>query len=64
MKRPSSLKNWFRLRCWLESCPGTVVSGWRGDVLCIGFKCGECGKVSYYEPAASGFQRQVSRHGP
>jgi len=59
MTAANNWHNWFRLRCLLKSCPGTVVSGWRRDVLMIGFKCRDCGKVSYYEPAASGFQRKA-----
>jgi hypothetical protein len=42
----------------MRSCPGRVVSGWRGKTLMIGWCCNDCGKVKYYEPAASGFQRQ------
>ena len=38
------------LRCWTLHCPGRVVSGWRGEELCIGWCCNDCGRVKYYEP--------------
>lgn len=30
---------------------GRVVSGWRGDALMIGWRCGSCGVVKHYAPA-------------
>jgi hypothetical protein len=32
----------------MMSCPGRVVSGWRGDALMIGWCCNDCGRVKDY----------------
>jgi len=46
------MRRWLlALRCWWGGCPGYVISGWRGPVLFIGWRCSDCGKIKHYEPS-------------
>lgn len=36
-----SLKNWFGLRCWFNSCPGNIDH----DKHSVFFRCGICRKM-------------------
>lgn len=50
---------WRRLTlCRLRMCGGGVVTGFKGNAICVGWRCATCGAVKGYEPTMWLFPRR------